>query len=529
MKKILSIMLSLVMLLALSVPAFAAEGDPTGTITVTNATIGKEYAGYKIFDATFADEDTASYTIKTDNQFYDDVVASGVFTLTPSATDNTVMVVGFADGKDNRDALNWVKNLSTAGKTADLAAQTATSTTVEWTGVADGYYLITTTLGTAVTVTNAGNITVIDKNDGPHWDPENPDPENPGTPDDGTASGKFVKDSEDNWVKQNSAHVGETVDFMINAYAPLFNGEKLVTEYTFTDTLDEAFEFDANSLVVTANGDTTLVKDVDYVLTSTTNGFTVKLTVDATEDAANYQWATDTHLSITYSAVLTKDAAHVNNNDADMTWKETTPDPKDPTVPNNPTEDPTDPPTGDVPPTSSTETLTFGINLIKVDANDHTKILDAEFKLYDALTEGNEIVLVEDDEHDGYDYRVATDEEKAAANFEAATIAAGDVKIFGLAAGTYYLEETNAPAGYNILTARVAVTVGEEVTIPGEEGQEPTTVVPEYTKAEVENNSGTLLPSTGGIGTTIFYVLGSILCAGAVILLIVKRRMQAEI
>ena len=99
--------------------------------------------------------------------------------------------------------------------------------------------------------------------------------------------------------------------------------------------------------------------------------------------------------------------------------------------------------------------------------------------------------------------------------------ASGAASFDGLANGTYYLEETAAPAGYNILETPVTVSVnGANATA---ENISALTVT-----QNVANNTGTLLPSTGGMGTTIFYVIGSVLVLAAVVLLVTKKRMSMD-
>ena len=116
------------------------------------------------------------------------------------------------------------------------------------------------------------------------------------------------------------------------------------------------------------------------------------------------------------------------------------------------------------------------------------------------------------------------------------TPANGNIKFEGLDAGTYYLEETDAPEGYNTLTAPIEVII--ERTLPKDSaeaaafggqaikyGQTKDTTGTDHL-VPVENNRGTTLPGTGGIGTTIFYVIGGGLMVAAAILLITKKRME---
>lgn len=112
------------------------------------------------------------------------------------------------------------------------------------------------------------------------------------------------------------------------------------------------------------------------------------------------------------------------------------------------------------------------------------------------------------------------------------TPASGNIKFVGLDAGTYYLKETKAPTGYNTLPAPITVEISS--TLPT--AKVPSTTVTYTVKCDgheadghiipVENKSGTVLPSTGGIGTTIFYVVGGGLMVAAAILLITKKRME---
>ena len=96
----------------------------------------------------------------------------------------------------------------------------------------------------------------------------------------------------------------------------------------------------------------------------------------------------------------------------------------------------------------------------------------------------------------------------------------GAAEFKGLKNGTYYLLETEAPAGYNLLDAPV------EITINGSSATATSLTSLTHTE-QVENSTGAVLPSTGGMGTTIFYVTGSVLVLAAVVLLVTKKRMKS--
>ena len=135
---------------------------------------------------------------------------------------------------------------------------------------------------------------------------------------------------------------------------------------------------------------------------------------------------------------------------------------------------------------------------------------------------------------DGTDYRVATPKEITAGTEVVYIIDAGNPIIKGLDDSlTYYLYEVKAPAGYNLLSDPVTFKITADYNADGSELQSgmPTVVVGTGTASttlstNIVNKQGNTLPTTGGIGTTIFYVLGSILVLGAVILLATRRRMS---
>lgn len=193
---------------------------------------------------------------------------------------------------------------------------------------------------------------------------------------------------------------------------------------------------------------------------------------------------------------------------------------------------------------STTTTKTWRIPVYKygLDENSATKVAlkGAQFTLYNsyneetgALSSPFKLVLLTDGTgtENGYaHYRIATREEeavgKAIVNGEqkelletATTNSTGVFIIEGLDSSTYYLKEIVAPAGYNLLPDPVRVQINHDGTLKKGETDAPGYI-------SIQNNSGELLPGTGGIGTTIFYVAGSILLLGAVVLLVTKKRMS---
>ena len=170
---------------------------------------------------------------------------------------------------------------------------------------------------------------------------------------------------------------------------------------------------------------------------------------------------------------------------------------------------------------SETTTTTHKFEIKKHNSSD-TVLAGAHFKLYiktaDAV-EANEAENIEAPaatyeevkvvKIDDNNYRVATANETGV---EIVTVASGNIVVWGVDSDTYYLEETVAPEGYNLLADKQKVKVDAA----------------NNTVADVLNQSGSELPSTGGIGTTIFYIIGAILVIGAGVVLVTRRRMNAN-
>ena len=162
-----------------------------------------------------------------------------------------------------------------------------------------------------------------------------------------------------------------------------------------------------------------------------------------------------------------------------------------------------------------TKTYTYGFDLVKTDSQN--KLIDgAEFKIYDALTGGHEVAVVLMD--DGETYRRARADETGVS----IVVKNGQVRVVGFDNGTYYLEETVTPSGYNQLAARQKFIISDgNLDATFNDG-----IFSTGSGVHVVNKSGTILPETGGLGTTIFVVLGGFTVLAAGVLLFAKKRLS---
>lgn len=502
MKKLSSLLLALVMILAMSVPAFAAEGSLSGgSITINDAVPGQTYSAFQILNLESYSTDaegnaTGAYAYKANSAW--------------SAFINSSAIKGVYLNVDDQGYVTWVKDADPADfaklaqaeatkpgstikadatATAPAAAQGATYSTVTFVNLNLGYYLVDTTLGTLCSLdTTNPHVTMKEKNEVPSIEKE------------------VQEDSTGDWGESNTAQIGDTVNFRTTIYA-----KPGAQNYVMHDVMSEGLTLLPNTIVVKV-GTVPLISGTDYTLTTPTDPDT-KLTDGCAFEIAFTQLyldgiTEDTEIVVTYSAILNDDAeistdANTNEtkldygDDSETVWDET-----------------------------KTYSFSFDIVKTKSESNGSYELLDgAEFALYDAQTGGNLIPLVKE----GDNYRVATETESAVPGFTSATIVAkgGQATVIGLDANTtYWLEETKQPDGYNKLDGRVEVKIGDSNI--------STTLTSASTVWEdgaggvhIINQTGAELPSTGGMGTTIFYVVGSILLGGAVILLIAKKRMGA--
>lgn len=476
-RKIASLVLALVMVLALSVGAFAANGynDNSGMITINNAVSGQTYTIYQILTLESYNEEAKAYSYKATSE-WDAFVKSADILDVYLSIDGSGYVTWQGETTDSRVAafakLAQAYAVDSANNVTATKTEVAASETVTFTGLNLGYYLLDSSLGTLCSLdTTNPTVTIQEKNKVP------------------TNEKTVEEDSTGAYGKVNDADIGQTVNFKSTVTA-----QAGAENYVFHDTMSSGLTYTDVTSVKLGDAD---VDAKNYtVVTDPTDGCTFEIRFD--QSFCNTLKADD-KIVISYTATVNEKAVIGNAGNPNESKLEYGQSGKTTTTP-----------------PSTTTTYTWELKVFKYTMNgENEKALDgAVFTLSKSADGANPIALVSEG---NTVYRVAKEGESNTVT-EITTDTTGKFTIKGLDSDAYYLTEKTAPAGYNTLKEPVEVVINDE----GEVTYNKTSTG----EVKVLNQTGAELPSTGGMGTTVFYVLGSALVLGAAVLLITRRRMR---
>ena len=593
MKKFVSLILVLALVMSLNITAFAAVN--TGSITITNATVDEEYAVYKIFDASVklaSDGVTAeavSYSITPDNQFFSALFGDGTADNTYFLYNSNTGSVTKKDGVNDSELIAYLSELVKNGSYTHNGSTVATSKEVKFSDLPYGYYLITSTLGTTVTInSNTPNVSVIDKNQEPAPDFQ-----------------KQVKIGEDEhgnpiYADANSADIGAEITYKISFTATNYDGDKKIKYYQIHDEKGDAIWAEFNSIKVVVNGvelergyylsqggintdtweylgDWSAIPEADrdrndaqwylvhlgydnfritipwmenHTLTDITDGSGNVTSYSLTfPENAESKYPSPSSVEVTYNAVVEATASVGSTtsdnrfNKASASWT-------------------SEHETGTTPP-DQVVTNVYGIGLLKDDTSTGVNLAGAKFRIYRdkectipvyVIPTNIKGVYILDSYGAPIESASGLHKETTRKVYEAylaeylgtnvqdnyvVSQENGKLVVLGLAAGSYYLKEVEAPAGYNALTTPIEIKAGEGTRpfviyadasgnvadIQAEDGVH-TEHRYDLTHTVVHNSKGVELPSTGGEGTFWLITIGTMLAIGFAVFLITHKKMS---
>lgn len=506
-KKFAAALLTAIMMMTMTVTAYAAgnctltvnvkTGEGVPTQTLKDQTINL----YKLFDVTESKSGATTnyaYTVNTaagyksaltnvlgnkvNENSKDEDFAKAVLSL---GANNTTEVQNFA----NKFTAYALQNSLDATKTSGKIAESKTS--YEFTGLDAGYYLVYVTGGKEI---QSSLVTV-----------------------DGTTNTVNLKTETPSITKtadKDTVSIGQVVKYTVTGSIPDTTGYGQY-QYIIHDELSNGLDFvnDANG---TALGESATAVNVTVALKDGTDASTAPTT--ATLDSTNNKkmsldlsaWvkANQTNkgkeFTVTYYAKVNANAVVTEKNKAQLEYG------------NKPGETTTTTP-------SEAKTPTYPLDILKKKSRSEEKLAGAKFELYkneaDAKAGTNAITV------SGSNGNYVVDSTSSTTVFESAASIDGkdyNLHINGLAAGTYYLEETKAPDGFNKLANPIKVTIAKtsdtEWTISKNDTKEEDKII------DIENSTGSLLPSTGGAGVIVFAGVAILLVFGVVVSFIRDKR-----
>ncbi len=568
---------------AATVGTMTAWADSTITINLPNPTNDKATHTYQVYQVFKGD---LSGSVLSNIQWGDNINSAAL--LTDLATADFTNFSGITASSSASDVAKKITNEAAAKSLAKIL-DTKTGTTYKYlngtpkTGAAgsaitvdnDGYYFVKDTDDSLANSNGAytrfimqvtGTATVTAKEDVPQLT-------------------KKIGTDFTTGTTANTACIGDTVPFVLQSSVPDMTG---YDKYYFVinDDMESGLTFNSDSEVSVTIGTKTLTRKTSSTTETETEWFDVQTGTAANghtlqivfNNFLQYSNLKDQTITVKYSATLNENAelySNSNDNTVSLTFSNNPNYDYDGNVDNdNPNEPPTDTdgnptvPTGKTP-NSKTETFTTALKLTKVDGDDNTITLaNAKFRLsgegLQAVKVDNKYYKLDSTADPAYyqladgsftttapttatsssyasttnKYKEVTDSTEKTnlqkVSTEIVTGSDGIISFNGLAPGNYTLTEIEAPPTYNKLASPISITITGSAsatsewtaTINGSAASFDSTN--KVFTANIENNKGIELPGTGGVGTTIFYIIGGLMISGALVLLIVKKRMSIK-
>lgn len=487
-KKIAAIMFAFMMVVSMSCNVKAKDtegvyGQKDGSITITGALQGQTYTIYEMLKLESFSGNNYSYTIATGWDDFFKEGADGAAYMKKDENGYMSFIAGKDGDADRREFAQ--KALAYATKTSGINTKNESTkeneNSVTFKDLPLGYYLVGSTTGALCGLdTTHKSVSIEEKNGVPSVEKTI------------TSGGDLAAD-----FKSNSVNIGDTISFQIK-----IDVKKGAKNYVLHDELSSGLTLIQNNVTkeyvhVQANDNITdTMSTSDYTFGQSQNGFTVTFKPEFLKKHENEEYT----ILVNYYAILNDQATIGSSGNVNKTIldygesNKTTP--------------------------STTTTYTFGIPVFKYTGTETEKkgLAGAKFKLYtDAQCKDKNVVKVKVKEN-GTDYIVGETD----TNDNVITSGTEVFNINGLKAGTYYLKEIEAPKGYNKLANPIEVQIDDNGNVKVMKDGKLT----DATQVEVLNKSGTVLPSTGGAGTTMIYLVGAVLVLGSGVVLATKRRVK---
>lgn len=483
-KRVIAIMCIFIMVISMATVVEAV--DTNGKVTVTNVKPGETYKIFKILTLESFDETKRAYSYIRNGDSWD-----GFFNSSAARNYIDINNDGYVTFKDDQKNEIGARNFgllameyAKKNNIPSIKTAIASDKKVVFENLPLGYYLVETSTGRACSIdTTHPEVEIRDKHASPSVSKL-------------VANGGTISNNK----KRNSMNRGDNVFF-----ETIINVKPHVTNYCLHDYMDSYLKYNSvlkDGIAYYSNEKNesqkrkTLVKGTDYVATTKTNddcNFHVTFT-----DAFYKKYQADidsgklTQIYIKYMATM-KDDAPIDTplvNTSYLTYGE-----------NSRTEE------------SKTETFTYSIPIFKYTGYNKA-LAGAKFILSKDSnpTEGNALKFVQSGSN--FDYNSKN------GNVTLTSYSDGKINIKGIQADTYYLKEIEAPKGYNLIKTPIKIVVTSDT-----DGKGVVKVDNEVVdQVNVLNNYGSLLPSTGGMGTTLIYAIGCILVLSSGVVLFLKRR-----